>query len=73
MQPSNFCIQASDALKQGYSVIPDPGTGNVIAQLSRMQFAIGKGWGAGTYILPNLAEGGGCVFYAIAEDRKSVV
>jgi hypothetical protein len=69
MQASNANFTLGEALRKNFSVVPDPGTGNVI-NLGGKQFAIGKGWGAGTYILPNIAEGAGCVFYAIADGAQ---
>lgn len=71
MQPSNANYQLGVALRDGSSVIPDPGTGNTI-DLRGKHLAVGRSWGAGTYKLPLVtADMIGTVFVAIADGAQT--
>jgi hypothetical protein len=71
MQASNVNFGLGQALRVGNAIVADPGTGNII-DLGGRNYAVGKGWGAGTYKLPNLDVGSiGTVFTAICDAAQT--
>jgi hypothetical protein len=71
MTPANVNFQLGQALRVGNANVKDPGTGGTI-DIAGRNFAVGRGWGAGTYKLPNLDAGSaGTVFTAYADAAQT--